>query len=35
MAGAFVLHVVMIAIVRPDLIPPLPPELLRVRGREP
>jgi tripartite ATP-independent transporter DctM subunit len=33
MAGVFVLHVVITAILRPDLMPPLPPELLRVRGR--
>ena len=34
MAGAFVAHVVAISIVRPDLVPSLPPELLAVRGRE-
>jgi tripartite ATP-independent transporter DctM subunit len=34
MAGAFITHVVVIAIVRPDLVPALPKELLAVRGRE-
>ena len=34
MAGAFITHVVVIAIARPDLVPALPPELLEVRGRE-
>ncbi|MEM9218118.1 MAG: TRAP transporter large permease subunit [Cyanobacteria bacterium P01_F01_bin.150] len=33
MAGAFVLHVVAISIARPDLVPALPPELLKVRGK--
>jgi len=33
MAGAFVLHVVVISAVRPDLVPPLPEELLSVRGQ--
>ncbi|MBX2863566.1 MAG: TRAP transporter large permease subunit, partial [Leptolyngbyaceae cyanobacterium MAG.088] len=33
MAGAFVVHVVIIAIARPDLLPPLPPELLKIRGQ--
>ncbi|MEM9536695.1 MAG: TRAP transporter large permease subunit [Cyanobacteria bacterium P01_E01_bin.45] len=32
MAGAFVAHIVVISIVRPDLVPPLPAELLAVRG---
>ncbi len=33
MAGAFVVHVAVIAFVRPDLLPALPPELLKTRGR--
>lgn len=33
MAGAFVVHVAIIAFVRPDLLPALPPELLKLRGR--
>ncbi|MEO0395791.1 MAG: TRAP transporter large permease subunit [Cyanobacteria bacterium P01_A01_bin.137] len=32
MAGAFVVHVAIMAFVRPDLLPALPPELLKVRG---
>ncbi|MEM9567272.1 MAG: TRAP transporter large permease subunit [Cyanobacteria bacterium P01_E01_bin.34] len=32
MAGAFIVHIVVISIVRPDLVPPLPAELLAVRG---
>ncbi|MEM7793693.1 MAG: TRAP transporter large permease subunit [Cyanobacteria bacterium P01_C01_bin.118] len=32
MAGAFVVHVAVIAFVRPDLLPALPPELLKIRG---
>ena len=34
MAGAFIAHVGVIAIVRPELVPALPKELLQVRGRE-
>jgi len=34
MAGAFIAHVGIIAIVRPELVPALPKELLQVRGRE-
>ena len=34
MAGAFVAHVVVISIFRPDLVPALPPALLAVKGRE-
>ncbi|MEM6445767.1 MAG: TRAP transporter large permease subunit [Cyanobacteria bacterium J06642_2] len=33
MAGAFIAHVAVIAIARPDLVPALPDELLKVRGR--
>ena len=33
MAGAFVVHVAIMAFVLPDLLPALPPELLKVRGR--
>ncbi|MBE9067390.1 TRAP transporter large permease subunit [Leptolyngbya cf. ectocarpi LEGE 11479] len=33
MAGAFVVHVAIMAFVRPDLLPALPPELLKVRGK--
>ena len=33
MAGAFIAHVVVISIVRPDLVPALPAELLEVRGK--
>ena len=32
MAGAFVVHVAILALARPDLLPALPPELLKVRG---
>ncbi|NER84373.1 MAG: TRAP transporter large permease subunit [Leptolyngbya sp. SIO1D8] len=32
MAGAFALHVVIISVLRPDLVPPLPSDLLKVRG---
>ncbi|MEO0433133.1 MAG: TRAP transporter large permease subunit [Cyanobacteria bacterium J06656_5] len=32
MAGAFVVHVAILAFARPDLLPALPPELLKVRG---
>ena len=32
MAGAFIAHIVVISIVRPDLVPPLPAELLAVKG---
>ncbi|MEM9808372.1 MAG: TRAP transporter large permease subunit, partial [Cyanobacteria bacterium P01_D01_bin.56] len=34
MAGAFVVHVVVIACARPDLLPALPPELLKTRGAD-
>ena len=33
MAGAFVVHVAVVAFVRPDLLPSLPPELLKIRGK--
>ncbi|MBT9314302.1 TRAP transporter large permease [Leptothoe spongobia] len=33
MAGAFVVHVAIMAFVRPDLLPALPPELLKIRGQ--
>lgn len=33
MAGAFVVHVAIMAFVRPDLLPALPPELLKIRGK--
>ncbi|NEZ54702.1 TRAP transporter large permease, partial [Adonisia turfae] len=33
MAGVFVVHVVIIAFVRPDLLPALPSELLKIRGQ--
>ncbi|NET47923.1 MAG: TRAP transporter large permease subunit, partial [Merismopedia sp. SIO2A8] len=33
MAGAFIAHVIIIAIVRPDLVPALPSELLQIKGR--
>ncbi len=33
MAAAFVVHVVIIAVSRPDLLPALPPELLKTRGQ--
>ncbi|MEM6452699.1 MAG: TRAP transporter large permease subunit [Cyanobacteria bacterium P01_D01_bin.105] len=33
MAGAFVIHVLAIALIRPDLAPALPAELIDVRGR--
>ena len=32
MAGAFITHVVVISMIRPDLVPPLPDELLAVKG---
>ncbi|MGD1857595.1 MAG: TRAP transporter large permease subunit [Leptolyngbyaceae cyanobacterium] len=34
MAGAFVVHVAVIAFVRPDLLPALPADILKVRGRD-
>ncbi|MGK7913450.1 MAG: TRAP transporter large permease subunit [Synechococcus sp.] len=34
MAGAFIAHIVVISIARPDMVPPLPAELLAVRGGE-
>ena len=33
MAGVFVVHVAIIALARPDLLPALPPELLKIRGQ--
>ncbi|MFK8185822.1 MAG: TRAP transporter large permease subunit [Phormidesmis sp.] len=33
MAGAFVVHVLAIALIRPDLAPALPAELINIRGR--
>ncbi|MBT9312187.1 TRAP transporter large permease [Leptothoe kymatousa] len=33
MAGAFVVHVAIMAFFRPDLLPALPPELLKTRGK--
>ncbi|MEO0869574.1 MAG: TRAP transporter large permease subunit [Cyanobacteria bacterium J06642_11] len=33
MAGAFVVHVAILAFIRPDLLPALPPELLKTRGK--
>ncbi|MBE9075700.1 TRAP transporter large permease subunit [Romeria aff. gracilis LEGE 07310] len=33
MALAFIAHVAVIAVIRPELVPPLPVELLRVKGR--
>lgn len=33
MAGAFIVHVAIMAMVRPDLLPALPPELLKIRGQ--
>ncbi|ESA37597.1 c4-dicarboxylate abc transporter [Leptolyngbya sp. Heron Island J] len=33
MAGVFVVHVAVIALVRPDLLPALPPDLLKTRGQ--
>ncbi|MEM7063283.1 MAG: TRAP transporter large permease subunit [Cyanobacteria bacterium P01_B01_bin.77] len=33
MAGAFVVHVAIMAFIRPDLLPALPPELLKIRGK--
>lgn len=33
MAGAFVVHVVVMAFARPDLLPALPPDLLKIRGK--
>ncbi|MDV3352330.1 TRAP transporter large permease subunit [Leptothoe sp. LEGE 181152] len=33
MAGVFVVHVVIMAFVRPDLLPALPSELLKIRGQ--
>ena len=34
MAGAFIAHVIVISILRPDLVPALPKELLSVKGRD-
>jgi tripartite ATP-independent transporter DctM subunit len=34
MAGAFVLHVGIMALARPDLMPALPAELLKIRGKQ-
>ncbi|WP_442786385.1 TRAP transporter large permease [Leptothoe sp. PORK10 BA2] len=33
MAGTYVVHVTILAFVRPDLLPALPPELLKIRGK--